>query len=106
MCAKFSGGGGEDTCHSRPRAFHGLAAAFTRANPVDQMKLIRKMSIDPPSRNAETDTQTLSGCRFRAYSNTRRGMPIMPRANSGRKVELKKRNIVQKWILPRVWFIS
>ena len=28
----------------------------------------------------------------------------MPTANSGRNVELKKMNMVQKWHLPSVWF--
>ena len=46
----------------------------------------------------------MSGCRFGAYSKTRRGWPTMPTANSGRNVELKKMNIVQKWILPSLWF--
>src|SRR5215471_9258367 len=100
MCSKFSGGGGEDTCHSRPREFHGLPVSFSRQTSVDMMKLIRKINSDPPSRNAEIETQSLSVCRFRAYSKTRRGMPIMPSANNGRNVELKKMNIVQKWILP------
>src|SRR5215471_11854156 len=98
MCAKFSGGGGEETCHSRPREFHGFPVSFSRQTSVDMMKLIRKISSDAPRQNAEIETQTLSGCRFRAYSNTRRGMPIMPSANNGRKVELKKMNMVQKWM--------
>jgi hypothetical protein len=59
--------------------------------------LMRKISIDPPSRNAEIDTQSLIGWSAREYSNTRRGMPMRPAANSGRKVELKKMNMVQKW---------
>src|SRR5215471_13405763 len=97
MCSKFSGGGGEETCHSRPREFHGFPVSFSRQTSVDMIKLINS---DPPRQNAEIDTQTLSACRFSAYSNTRRGMPNMPSANSGRNVELKKMNIVQKWILP------
>src|SRR6516164_7698878 len=104
MCSKFSGGGGEDVCHSRPREFHGFPVSFTRQNRVDQMKLNRKMSIETPSRKAEIDTQTLSGCRFSAYWNTRRGWPSIPTANSGRNVELKKMNMVQKWILPSLSF--
>jgi len=63
-----------------------------------------KIRIDPPRKKAEMDTQSLSVCRLRAYSNTRRGWPAMPIANSGRNVELKKMNMVQKWILPSVWF--
>jgi hypothetical protein len=35
--------------------------------------------------------------------NTRRGWPSSPTANNGRKVELKKTNIVQKWIFPTRW---
>src|ERR1051326_9610469 len=101
MRAKFSGGGGEEPCHSRPRDRHGLPASRSRHTSVDITKLIRKISSDAPRQNAEIETQSLSVCRFRAYSNTRRGMPIMPSANNGRKVELKKMNMVQKWILPR-----
>src|SRR5262252_3262734 len=104
MCSKFSGGGGEDTCHSRPRDRHGFPVSFSRQTSVDMMKLIRKISSDPPRQNAEIETQTLSACRLCAYSNTRRGMPSSPSANSGRKVELKKMNMVQKWILPSVSF--
>src|SRR3984893_664688 len=100
MCSKFSGGGDEATCHSSPREFHGLPTSFSRQTSVDMMKLNRKINSDPPRQNAEIETQSLSVCRFRAYSNTRRGMPIMPSANNGRKVELKKMNMVQKWILP------
>src|SRR5690349_10846303 len=88
MCSKFSGGGGEDTCHSRPRDCHGLPTSLSR-----------QTSVEPPRQNAEIETQTLSPCRFCAYSNTRRGIPSMPSANNGRKVELKKMNMVQKWIL-------
>src|SRR5579863_2005446 len=100
MCSKFSGGGGEETCHSRPRDRHGFPTSFSRQTSVDMVKLIRKIRIEPPRQKAEIDTQSLRVCRFRAYSNTRRGMPIMPSANNGRNVELKKMNMVQKWILP------
>ena len=62
------------------------------------MKLITKSRIEPPSRNEEIDAQSLSPVRFVAYSKTRRGWPSMPTANSGRKVELKKMNMVQKWM--------
>src|SRR5215471_18367612 len=101
---KFSGGGGVDTCHSRLRARHGLPTSGSRQKSMDMTKLIRKMSIEPPRQNAEIDTQSLSVSRLRAYSNTRRGMPIMPSANSGRKVVLKKMNMVQKWSLPSFSF--
>ena len=97
---KFSGGGGDESCHSRLRARHGLPTSGSRQNSMDITKLIRKIRIEPPSKNAEIETQSLSVCRLRAYSNTRRGMPSMPSANNGRKVELKKMNMVQKWILP------
>src|SRR5438094_90265 len=98
--SKLPGGGGEGACHSRLRDRHGLAGAGSRQNSVDMTKLIRKISSEPPSRNDEIDDQTLSACRLSAYSNTRRGMPMSPTANSGRNVELKKMNMVQKWILP------
>src|SRR5262249_61147084 len=78
----------------------GFAGARSRQNTVDIMTLIKKTSIDPPSRNAETDTQSLSGWRARSYSKTRRGMPSSPTANNGRNVELKKMNMVQKGNLP------
>src|SRR6516225_5766934 len=101
---KFSGGGGVGSCHSRLRARHGLPTSRSRQKSVDMTKLITKMRIEPPRQKAEIDTQSLSVSRLRAYSNTRRGMPIRPSANSGRKVVLKKMNIVQKWILPSVSF--
>ncbi len=67
-------------------------------------KLITKMSIEMHRQNAEIETQSLSVSRLRAYSNTLRGMRRMPSPNNGRKVELKKMNMVQKWILPSVSF--
>jgi hypothetical protein len=106
MCSKFSAGGGLGSCHSRPRAFHGFCGAFLRQITVDITKLKMKTHIEPPRQNAEIDTQSFSVCRLAAYSKTRRGIPIMPAANSGRKVELNAMNIVQKWILPRVLFSS
>ena len=104
MCVKLSGGGGEGICHSRPRACHGFCGARSRQTTVDITKLKMKMSIDTPRQNAEIDTQSFSVSRLRAYSNTRRGWPSMPTANSGMKVELNVMNIVQKWILPSRWF--
>src|ERR1700729_3509623 len=104
MDSKLPGGGGGYTCHSRPRDCHGLASARSRTITVDQTKLITKIRMDPPSRKAEIETQSLRVCRFRAYSKTRRGWPARPTANSGRKVELKKMNIVQNPILPSFWF--
>ena len=68
MCSKLPGGGGEETCHSRPRDCHGLPVSFSRTITVDQMKLMMKIRIDPPSRNEEIDAQSLSGCRLVAYS--------------------------------------
>src|SRR5579871_5415081 len=97
---KFSGGGGVDSCHSRLRARHGLPTSRSRQNSMDMTKLIRKIRIEPPRQNAEMETQSFRVSRLRAYSNTRRGMPIRPSANNGRKVVLKKMNMVQKWILP------
>src|SRR5260370_42175405 len=99
MCWKCPPGGGEGTCHSSPRDCHGLATSGTRANRVDQMKLITKIRMQPPSRNAEIDTQSLRVCRFRAYSKARRGWPIMPTANKGRKADVKNMSTVQKWSL-------
>ena len=58
-------------------------------------------SIDSPITNAEIDTHTFSGWKLDGYVTTRRGMPIMPSANSGPKVELNAMNSDQKWILPR-----
>src|SRR5580700_2920476 len=101
---KFSGGGGVDSCHSRLRDRHGLPTSGSRQNSIDITKLIRKISIEPPRQNAEIETQSLSVSRLRAYSNTRRGMPIRPSANNGRKVELKKMNMVQKWSRPSFSF--
>src|SRR5690242_5059 len=101
---KFSGGGGVDTCHSRLRARHGLPTSRSRQNSMDMTKLTRKIRIETPRQKAEIDTQSLSVSRFRAYSNTRRGMPMRPSANSGRKVVLKKMNMVQKWSLPSFSF--
>src|SRR5215472_2978127 len=106
MCAKFSGGGGEEICHSRPRAFHGLAAAFLRANPVDQMTFHRKTRNDDPRRNAEIDAQRLRPSSVTEYPNTRRGMPRGPSEKKGKNVGLKKMNITQKLILPRFLFSS
>src|ERR1700677_4472648 len=100
MCSKLSGGGGEETCHSRPRDRHGLPTSRYRQNTVDMTKLTRKISSDTPRQNAEIDTQSFSVSRLRAYSNTRRGWPSSPTANSGRKVELNVMNIDQKWIFP------
>ena len=105
MCAKLSTGGGEGTCHSRPRAFHGFCGARLRQITVDITKLKMKMHIEPPRQNAEIDTQSFSVCRPAAYSQTRRGWPSRPTANSGMNVELNAMNIVQKWILPSRSFI-
>ena len=100
----MSGGGGEDTCHSRPRDRHGLPSSRTLAITVDQTKLITKIRIEPPRKNDEIDTQSFTVCRLLAYVYTRRGWPAMPTANSGRNVALNAMNMIQKWILPRVSF--
>src|SRR5487761_1479388 len=97
---KLSCGGGEETCHSRPRACHGFCGARSRQTTVDITKLKTKMSSEAPRQNAEIDTQSFSVSRLRAYSNTRRGWPIMPTANSGMNVELKVMNIAQKFHFP------
>src|ERR1700739_759447 len=97
---KVSGGGGGDSCHSRLRDRHGLATSRSRQKSMDMTKLIRKIGIETPRQKAEMETQSFRVCRLRAYSNTRRGMPIRPSANNGRNVVLKKMNMVQKWILP------
>jgi hypothetical protein len=47
----------------------------------------------------------LRPCRFWAYSKTRRGWPSSPMMNIGKKVRLKKMNIVQKWTRPSFLFI-
>src|ERR1700722_5556469 len=98
--SKLSAGGGLGICHSRPREFHGFCGARLRQITVDITKLNMKMSIEPPRQKAETDAQSFSVWRFAAYSQTRRGWPSRPTANSGMNVELKKMNIVQKGILP------
>ena len=100
MCSKLSTGGGEETCHSRPRAFHGFCGARLRQMTVDQTKLKMKMHSEAPRQNAEIDTQSFSVCRLAAYSKTRRGWPSTPTANSGMNVQLNAMNIVQKWNLP------
>src|ERR1700758_3654857 len=50
---KLSGGGGEELCHSRPRACHGFCGALSRQTTVDITKLKTKMSSEPPRQNAE-----------------------------------------------------
>src|SRR5260370_35641605 len=98
------GGGGAGGGHWGRGARHGLAAWRSRQNSVDMTKLIRKMRSEPPSKNAEIETQSLSVWRLRAYSNTRRGMPSRPSANSGMKGELRKMKIVHKWGVPSFSF--
>src|SRR3984957_15439040 len=105
MCAKLLTGGGEETCQSRPRAFHGFCGARWRQTTVDSTKLKMKTHIEAPRQNAEIDTQSFSVCRPAAYSQTRRGWPSRPIANSGMNVELNAMNIAQKWILPSRSFI-
>src|SRR3984957_6909452 len=96
MYWKLSTGGGLETCHSRPRAFHGFCGAGFRQITVDMTKLNTKMHSEPPRQNAEIDTQSFSVCRLAAYSQTRRGWPSRPTANSGMKGELNAMNIGQK----------
>src|ERR1039457_547319 len=104
MCSKLPPGGGDETCHSRPRDCHGFPVSGSRTITDDQMTLITKIRIEKPSTKEEMDTQSLSVCRFRAYSNTRRGWPSRATANNGRQGELKPTTMIQKWILPSVWF--
>src|ERR1700722_18490788 len=100
MFTKLLTGGGEETCHSRPRAFHGFCGAGLRQITVDHAKLKMKMHIEAPRQKAEIDTQSFSVCKPAAYSQTRRGWPSRPMANSGMNVELNPMNMVQKWLLP------
>jgi hypothetical protein len=72
---------------------------------IDHTKLAMKMRNEAPRRNALIDAKSLSACRFWAYSNTRRGWPSRPMRNMGKKVMLKKMNIVQKWALPNFLFM-
>src|SRR5580692_6490981 len=104
MCRKFSNGGGEETCHSRPRDSHGFPISRSRTITVDQTKLMTKMRIEPPRTKDDIETQSFSVGRFCAYSNTRRGWPRAPAAKRGRNVELKAMNMTQNWIMPRVRF--
>ena len=53
-----------------------------------------------PRQKAETETQSLRNWSPVGYVTARRGWPRKPAAKSGAKVELKKMNIVQKWIFP------
>jgi hypothetical protein len=62
----LSGGGGEGTCHSNPRENHGSIGAGLGSITTFQRKLPTKISNEPPSRNAEMDTQSLRVCRSRA----------------------------------------
>ena len=41
--------------------------------------------------NDEIETQSLSVCRFRAYSKTRRGMPIMPSGEQRQERRVERR---------------
>ena len=74
-----------------------------RANTSDQTRFARKISIEEPRTNAETDTQSFRNCRLSGYVTTRRGWPRNPTAKSGAKVELKAMNMIQKWSFPSVW---
>src|SRR6266516_2307833 len=98
MRSKLCTGTGDGSWNSIERDAHGFASAgfFTKAS--DQTRLKRKTSIEPPSRKAETEAQSLRNWRVCAYTFTRRGWSRNPIANRGANVELKKTNIVQKWI--------
>src|SRR5207248_2663829 len=84
MRSKLLTGTGVGSCHSSERAAHGLASAGWRANTSEYTKLVRKTSIEAPRQNADTLTQSFRNWRCGAYVGTRRGMPTMPTANSGR----------------------
>ena len=58
-----------------------------------------KISIEAPRQNAAADTHWFTHSRPAGYTDARRGWSRKPAANSGKKVRLKKTNIVQKWIL-------
>src|ERR1022692_3887481 len=100
MCSKLPPGGGDETCHSRPRDCHGFPVSGSRTITVDQMTLITKIRIEKPSTKEEMDTQSLSVCRFRAYPTPGRGGPGGPTAKKGGKADLKPTNMIKKWILP------
>ena len=75
--------------------------SHARQNSMDITKLTRKIRIEMPRQNAEIETQSLSVSRLRAYSNTRRGMPIRPRKCWTKKARLKPANVSQNWIRPQ-----
>src|SRR5690348_2363233 len=106
MRSKLCTGTGDGNCHSSDRDCHGFAGAGTRAKTSEYTKLPRKTSIEPPSRNADTETQSLMSWRCGAYVTPRRDCPRNPAAKSGANVELNMTNIVQKWIFPRRSFSS
>src|SRR5215475_4974847 len=106
MRSKLCTGTGDGSWNSIERDAHGFASAGFFTNTSDQTRLKRKISMEPPRRNAETETQSLMNWRFSGYVTARRGMPRKPAAKSGAKVELKKMNIVQKWIFPSRSFSS
>ena len=60
MRSKLCTGTGEGSCHSIDFDPHGFIPVGTRAKTCDQTRFARKISIDPPSTNADTDTQTFA----------------------------------------------
>src|SRR5690348_17085702 len=98
MRSKLCTGTGEGSCHSSERDAHGFATDGMRTNTSEYTMFARKISIDDPSTNADTDTQSFSNCKCAGYETTRRGWPMKPAMKSGKNVELNARNITQKWI--------
>src|ERR1700729_2149094 len=60
--SKSCTGTGVGNCHSADFEFHGFASAGSRLSTRDHTTLYRNTSIDRPSTNADTDTQSLSPC--------------------------------------------
>src|SRR5689334_2645600 len=106
MRSKLCTGTGDGSWNSIERDAHGFASAGFLTNASDQTRLNRKTSIEAPSRKADTETQSFRNWSPLGYVMTRRGWPRKPTAKSGANVRLKKRNMPQKWIFPRVSFSS
>src|SRR6476620_10853874 len=106
MRSKLCTGTGEGSWNSIERDPHGFAAAGFFTNASDQTRLKMKTSIEAPRKNAETETQSLRNWRLLGYVTARRAWPRKPTAKSTPNAELKKMNIVQKWIFPSRSFSS
>ena len=64
MRSKLWTGTGDGSWNSIERDAHGFASAGFFTNASDQTRLKRKISIEIPSRNAETETQSLRNWRL------------------------------------------